>query len=488
MRFSKLLFVLLALCSVGQFVACKKDNPKVVYREIPPPIPSGTVPPVPNPPPRPGFVDNDVFENDFLVSVVDVGEFDREFTRSIDACDTLNEGGDLSVAINAIDKTLNSISKETELVRTVGVGEQDCIRMFDLRDYGLTREDWRTIERADPWNIVSQTARGQLLIQLTQTLKPWLHAKNFLEVANSAEVYYEILEVPDNLNEFENEFLGCDFQEDFDNADKDLSLHGISNSQIALQKLRLFQRADCAEGFVWKTFDTDLNDADVFVGNINLRNLFEAPFPIEANQLRTFAATAHEYIALRENGTLLFALFAATGERQNAAPLTTVQDTRAVGKSLPGEIQNPRSCYSCHNTATIEKRDEVLTRVLSNDDYNNEERERASAYFNPVKHVFFAQDQQEYCSNIADIGTSCADIDTINQQTDDYRLEWDLDQLAAFFRKKPAEMADCVRSSAGGNAKIGQILVGSTVAFQDILLAKDDLIADCSLFNDQFGG
>jgi hypothetical protein len=479
--------ILFSLCVLGTLIyqtSCDMEKEKPNKSGLPPP--PVILPPLPPAPPSlPGQVSLDRMESDMLAYLYSVQAEDRLNTRFLNTCSKLNEGENLKPFIQAVDKTLNSLSTERDLVSAVGADPQNCLRSFDLRDFAITSREWEYIGANDPFKLVSNTARGQLIQQLTQTRQPWFHADNFANITLAANVYYATVGVPSTLQSF-YQFVGVNLQQAFDQVDRDLYLAGKTNSPISLQKPRLMLRADSRDGAIYATYDTDLNGSRA--------NLFENPFPVEARSAKTFVHDAQEFIWHLPNQMLGWALFAANGARQDFAPLTTVVDVNAGG--LDPTIRAARSCSRCHSNGLIVWEDEILIKIVgdprrgipANPNFDVADRQRAQAFYgNNGLTAALQKDNKIFCDAQQRLGISCNDKDPINISIDDFLNEWDLGQYAGFLMLTKDQLTTCIQSSLQGSNQIGQILAGSTVQLETIIAVTPVLIRDCNLFNDDLG-
>ena len=484
--FFVLFFVLSSGCKSGK---TKKETVFVDQQTpeqpptIPPPLPPGQTPEVPPPVARgPDFISFAAFETAVLNDLSNLPEQDRLDARYLVLSDKFNEGDPrLEAYGDSLAKGINQLSLERDLYYSDVVLESgESIYRLDIDEIGLTRSEWRLIESNDPFKFESFTARGLLIKQLTQARRPWIHANNFMTIAHNDDVYYEIMDVPANLNTFYN-FLGVDIQQQFDDVDEDLYLMGFFGSAISLQKNRMLIRLDSRDGKLWGTYDTVLEN--VVSGP---RNLFENPFPFEARTARVFGHDAQEFIYTLPNGLHGYALFNAAGVRENFAPTNIVIDVNANG--LDPTIRNSLSCMRCHSNGIIEATDQIAEHVDGNPDFNNLDQQVSEAFFGKSgASAAFGQDNKNYCDSLQRIGISCADRDPVNGLTDSFRKEWDLKQTASFFFMDEDEFATALNGSAQGRAQIGQLLSGGLVSLQQIIQTTPILIEDFNLFQDDLG-
>ena len=469
------------IVALALIVSCqvKKGTEKTTIIEAPAPPP--IIGPLPNPVPNsPDFVRFANFESNILISLNDVSAAKRRETIHVDICDKFNEKrGGMPAFRQAIHKGLNQLNNQKdELLRAKPSDPNECIFKFNLDDYGLTRDDWKLIQKYDPFKLESFTARGLLIKQLTGLDRPWIHASNLNFIALNANVYYKILDVPSNVAEIWP-FLGVNIQDEFDSFDDDLFMLGFFGSPISIQKNRMLLRIDGRDGPVWSTYDT------IVVNQINAgRNLFENPFPVEARSRRVFEHDGQEFIYTLPNGLHGYILADAVGNLQTEAPLNLVFDVNSGG--LSPVILNGYTCLKCHNGGVISAQDQVREHIDGNPNFDAVDSQLSNSYFRPkaANDAIFRRDQLKYREALAGLGINASDPDPVNVLSDDFRREWDLNQLASFYFLTTLEMRNCIEGSATAREQIGSVLNGSTVSLDNVIRVNPFLIRDCNLFQD----
>ena len=473
---------------IALFLSCQnKTTTERIPVRAPEPIQVPTPPVItpvgPGVPAPSGFISFASFEDQLIDDLTQIQDTDRIFTVFVPLTAQFIEGaGDMDFYRQGIDKGLNFVSVERELTRLTPVGNQGIYRL-DIRDYGITREQWQLITDNDPFAFESFTDRGELIKDLTQFDKPWVHAANFLNIVHNNDVYYDVLEIPALLTDFLANTVGVNLQDEFDNIEEELFLVGLFDSPIALQKNRMLLRAQGRDGIFWSTYDTVVEDQVS-----RAKNLFENPFPLEAGSARIFQHDAQEFIFTLPNNCSGYALFNAAGLRENFAPLNIVVDVLAGG--LDPTIRNSLSCMRCHSQGVLAADDSLRDAVIGNPDFNIDDQQRAQAFFklNGALQAAFSKDQRDFQSNcLSPLGISASPEDPVNALVDDFRREWDLAQTAAFFFLREAEMAECIESSVTVRAQIGQLIRGENVSLQQMIATAPVIIEDCNLFQDDLG-
>lgn len=445
------------------------------------PAPGGQIDPPDPVNPLPGLVSFQAFESEALADLTSLASVQQLNARYITVCDQYNAGSMSPVMRQAVQKGINQISLESNVEPGQWIGEFGCTLRIDLRDYGLTPSKWRIIEAADPLRFESQTDRGQLIKQLTQARRSWMHGSNFLETALVNETYYSLLEIPNELGPFLDSYLGCDLQRDFDDFSEDLFLAAVRRSLIALQKNRVILATECREGLMSSTYDFILEGQTSIERSISIN-----PFPLEARSGRSFNEDAQEFIFKLPNQMLGYALF-ANQLRENFAPTNIVTNTNAT---IDPTIRNARSCSQCHASGYLPVDDFIADHVRGNPNFTASDSQKAQAYYgrNAGMKAALAQANQRFQAAVSSLDIDINSPDPINALTDRIRIEMDAAQVAGMLFMNTDEFINALRSSAGGSLAIGQLITGGTISFQDLVLIAPILVQDLNLFQDDLGG
>jgi hypothetical protein len=436
------------------------------------------------PAPRVNFVSFDDFEADVLADLTGLLSVEQENARLIPLCDQLNAGTLNPEMIGGIVKGLNSISLENTPGEVEVIGKGACTIRIDQRDFGLDEvigprgNRWNIIEQDDPLKFESFTDRGLLIKQLTNTKRPWIHGTNFLETV-MIQSYYEIMLIPQDEVVFQRQ-IGCDLQRDFDDFAEELFMAGMRNSLIALQKNRSILFTECDDGPVSITYDTILENVTSAGRNLSIN-----PFPVEARTNNTFQDDASEYIFTLPNGYRGFALYAG-GVREDFAPTNVVADN--VRANINPEIQNARSCFSCHNQGYLEVDDFVADHVRGNPNFDADEIQKAQAYFgrNQAMKAAMRQANEDYFQLLRQ-GNIGVNSDGVNNLTDVIRQQMTARQVAGMLFMQEQEFLQKLQQSPNGVLAIGQLLNGGTINFQDLVQIAPTLIEDLNLFQEDLG-
>lgn len=421
-------------------------------------------------------IDIDYIETEILNDLSKVERGDQPFVRYLVAADISD---DLAVSKKAVDKLLNSlVSESRDINLSTVVDQKKTVYRFDLRTFEIERFNWLQIEAADKINLVSKTNKGRTIQALVLTRKPWLHARNFIEiVTNESRIYYDILNTPDDFLALTKK-LDVDY--DLDLLELRASLIGTNQSPLTTQKNRLLSRHDSLDGYFWSTYD-------IAPGG---DNLFNNPLLEATRSKRVFQFAASEVIYTLPNGLMGFALFNAKGKRQNEAPVDVVRDYQSPVFPAP-VIVNPVSCFRCHGGGILETKDEVREHVVSNGaEFNVDDIERVKSLYKREEsnRVLFKVDNKRYAEALSKLDIIKDQPDPINVIRDDFRLNWDAAKVAAFLFLSEAKFLERLNQSDELREQVGQLLTGGNVTFDQLVLVLPIIVHEFKLFEDPQNG
>lgn len=495
---SFLLAISLLIFVLDRLTGCSVQDPEAKpVTIVPTASPTASPPPIKDP--LDNFLGVDEVESLILkdLSQPQLNKADRENFRYLVMSDIKNEGRTTEKPIQAMNKTINSLSSQRQLMPGFMIDPDNTIMRIDLRDYfaGGGRAVWQRFEQDAVIKIVSQTIRGRTIQFLAQSAQPWAHASIFAETMLTKNTYYDIVGIPPNISLFYANFAKVIPQNEFDAQNRGLTLVGSQNSLIS-ENNRLLQRLTAANGGVWQTFDVDKNNLGA------AQNLFENPFPVEVNPLaapqpnqpqqrivktnRIFKHAASEVIGFLPNGMLAFGLFNAGGGRENAAPQTVVSNSRAVGIGLSSEIQNARDCFACHSAGFIPLADELSAHIKGAPNFNEVEKRLGQELFRPQNEVdkLMILDNQKFLESLVELEID-SDSDPINiALLDPIRSGVSPKEAASFFFLKEEEFIQRLRSVATAQAEVGTLIRGGSISFQQFINSAPQIIKDLNLFQD----
>lgn len=428
-----------------------------------------------------GSIDLFDIESAILSDLAKIEQSDRRNTRYLVMSHKLNLGeraDQISSRTQAIGKVLNSLNADLEdLYPADAIDEKKSIYRFDLRTYALERSDWLLIEDNDKFDVESFTDEGETIKFLTGARKAWLHFDNFIDITQEASVYYEIMDVSNDLLTFFND-VGVNVQAQFD--DFSSMFLGFNGSEISNQKNRLIVRFEGRDGYVWITFDPIDIDGD------RTRNLFAFPCLLGTGCDEIFNFAAGEVIWTLPNGMQGYALYDSAGVRQDkaAVELGIVFDTRSP---VDPEINNAIDCHRCHAKGILPSVDEIREHVLRNgNQFDADDRQIILELYKDqgANNAAFQLDNRIYANALESIGVNQNIDDPITSAWDDHLLDWSSEEVGSFLFISPSELKSCIEGSAGASSEVGQLVTGGRITFDQFVEVLPTLKLDCRLFQE----
>jgi hypothetical protein len=451
------------------------------------------------------FVDEDYIEEKIEADLTRLDNRSRENSTYVVFAHQYNQRVPKEVYdlhVQGMLKSLNSLSRNENLAQATPIDVRETVWRVNLEDFDLDsdvrfgrkflangqvadNDFWDLVIRAEPFQLESFTTRGLNIKALSGRRVTWLHADNFTFTSHeNDQLYYAALGVPTTLDAF-FDAIGVDFQECFD--DFEVVMAGGFGSPISLNKNRMILRCRTERsalaregGYMWYTQDP------IALDGVAERNLFQFPFPKEANSALVFDFAAGEIIWTMPNGMQGYVLFDSNGIRQAEAPVFIVTDTDSPFSPV---IENSISCHRCHAKGIIPMGDEVRNSVLANaTEFDRDDVERVKAFYPPASALndVFRQDRDQFKRTMDQLGVSTLGADPLNFTTDAHRKDWTLEEFCSFILIDLNQCQQLLRESAAVKAQIGQLLTGGTVSRDQIIQAFPQVIADFRLGLDDF--
>lgn len=275
---------------------------------------------------------------------------EREDIRYIDMANLSNSDisdAELETARQALSFALNSLSFGQKVVEPEPVDSAGTILRVDLDDYGWDHETWAEITELYPYAVSydedslvfpRDERYAERLREETGAAIPYVQADWLISEGTQAPLYYDILELPSTVEEFEAQ-LGIDIDTNIDEDNVDRA--GFSDSTLSEQN-RVIERHELpnSRGALWVgyTFESETDE----------RNIFANPLD--------FQEDGREYLFNLPNGMQAYYLSDEEGQRLDKAPQELVTDASRPDNA----VQSGLSCMGCHNgDGIIPKDDEV---------------------------------------------------------------------------------------------------------------------------------
>lgn len=385
----------------------------------------------------------------------------------------------------SVGKAVNQISLERDVYVPEAIDKDGTIFRIDREELGINANEWALIVSAARAKILSQTAKAKLVRQIVGTgnQPAWLFLDDFVEAAYTARVYHALTDVPATLNQFLVQ-KGVNLVQELQDRDGDLALGCIIGSKInASLGTRLVAWAESDDGDFVITFDPlklDPNDAQ------QKRSCVANPLLNATGSQKIFEFAASEILYTLPNGGMGAALFAANGQRQDAAPLAVVADNEAPIGVGP-EIKLV-SCQRCHNEGMIDYADVVEQNVRQGGGgFGAADKDRIKDLYlgnGAIKNLL--REHNEKFENFAlNAGFDPKKPDPVSKFGDQLKLDWDCNRAGARVLRTCDELRQAIRVSVTAQATIGQLLQDNTLVTADVFLnTLPQLILDADFFED----
>ena len=264
--------------------------------------------------------------------------FDRSYARYFSMTHLYNAGEPLDVLADyqlALNKLVNGLSWELQIVNPQPINTEQTIYYIDLRDYRWDKsEAWAELEQEYPYHIAfnapEQTGLQEKLTDLQTEMNcevPALHIDWFIANASLPPLYHDILDLPETDRELET-LLGVDVVDNLLNAPgHSVWRAGFSESKVSSNN-RVVERHTSSYGAYWKSYD--------FAGSVGKQNIFVHPI--------SFVHDGGEVVFSLPNGLQAYYLSDAKSNRLDVAPIDIVSNPAASDQ----RVRNGLSCIGCH--------------------------------------------------------------------------------------------------------------------------------------------
>ena len=264
--------------------------------------------------------------------------FNRPYARYFSMTHLSNAGetqATLSDYRIALNKLVNSLSWELQIVNPQPIDTEQTIYYIDLRDYGWDKsEAWTELEQEYPYHIAfnapEQTSLNQKLTDLQTEMNcevPAIHIDWFIANASLPPLYHDILDLPETDFELEQR-LEVDVVDNLLNAPgHSVWRAGFSESKVSSNN-RVVERHTSSYGAYWKSYD--------FAGSVGRQNIFVHPV--------SFVHDGGEVVFSLPNGLQAYYLSDAKSNRLDVAPIDIVSNPAASDQ----RVRNGLSCIGCH--------------------------------------------------------------------------------------------------------------------------------------------
>ncbi|MFK7873248.1 MAG: hypothetical protein AB8C84_08775 [Oligoflexales bacterium] len=339
----------------------------------------------------------------------------------------LNEVGSSDIkkqrSFDALVRTLNSVSKSSQVIKPIVVDATHGLYRFFLSDIGLSQELYRaTYENYNPFQFFDSQDDAGIFLRNEIGPDAVVRGDWLISTALLPPIYKLWLDLPDSLQELKAN-LGIGSESFLEKPT--LVRAGFVDSRVSTQN-RVIQREQTSDGrFFWESFD--------FLENTGLQNVLLKPLgPITENpEGSAFEQDGGEMIFELPNGFMGFYLSDGVGNYLEKGPKPVVLNEEGP-EGFDQNILNGFSCMDCHRAGLIPHTDQVRN-YAGDGGFSAEEVAQILAYYpeNSVVESYIKGDSDRYQKAIEDSGNQTPLVeDVIREVYKEYRAEVSLSQAA----------------------------------------------------------
>jgi Domain of unknown function (DUF4384) len=271
-------------------------------------------------------------------------------------------------------KLLNSLSRNSDVLKLHTIDPEKTIIAFNLDDLEWTEADWNRIIGTYPYAMKPDTTVYDTVASVTGTPLPWIRGDWFGFTASRPPLYYDLLKLPASFAELEKS-TEVDVKSDIEKFL--VKRAGFQNSGVSKHN-RLIERHAIPTGYFWTSYD--------FKGDRPEQSLFIHPLGPVGLSDDAFKHDGGESIFSLPNGFQAYYLNTAKGDRLDKGPTEIVLDDSQLDRAVTDGI----SCFGCHNQGIRQGTDEIRKHVLGDRTFSKEVREQVEALY-PTPEEFKAQ-------------------------------------------------------------------------------------------------
>lgn len=354
----------------------------------------------------------------------------RRFIRYLTLASVYNQGlgkDELQAYRNAVNKLINSLSWHPKIANPKAIDPKGLVLRLDLRDYLWDATLWNLLLKEYPYGVMHESSVARAVVVRSGTRVPCVRADWFLANACRPPLYYELLQIPGNSSELEQQLR---VNVALNIIQERVARAGFNNSGIS-QNNRIIERHDSLTGAYWRTYDFEAVEKNL-TERINLfpdrRNVFAYPLGPGSTE-DTFQHAGGEIIFHLPNGLLGFMLVDKDNLRIDKGPTQIVSDPRRPDRAVEPGV----SCMSCHRQGFIPKEDQLRDHVRKNTrTFDREIRTQIDA-LHPWKDKFLkmmSADSAKFQKALELTGNQVAKAELVSNFTLRYEAGVDLSTLA----------------------------------------------------------
>ena len=264
-------------------------------------------------------------------------------------------------------KLLNSLSRNSDVLKLRTIDPEKTIIAFNLDDLDWTEDDWNRIIGTYPYAMKPDTSVYDTVASVTGTPLAWIRGDWFGFTASRPPLYYDLLKLPKTFPELEKS-ADVDVKSDIEKFL--VKRAGFQKSGVSKHN-RLIERHAIPTGYFWTSYD--------FKGDKPEQSLFIHPLGPDGVSADAFKHDGGETIFSLPNGFQAYYLNTAKGERLDKGPTEIVLDDSQLDRAVTDGI----SCFGCHNQGIRIGTDEIRAHVIKDRTFSKDIREQVEALYPP---------------------------------------------------------------------------------------------------------
>jgi len=367
-------------------------------------------------------------------------------------------------------KLLNSLSRESDVLKMRTIDKEQTIIAFNLDDLGWTEADWNRIVSIYPYAMKPDATSYATVAELTGTPLPWVRGDWFAFTASRPPLYYELLKLPANFAAFTKD-EHVDVKSDIEKFL--VKRAGFQNSGVSKHN-RLIERHALPTGYFWTSYD--------FKGDKPEQSLFIHPLGPDGQD--AFHHDGGETIFSLPNGFQGYYLNTAKGDRLDKGPTEIVLDDSQLDRAVTDGI----SCMGCHNQGIRQATDDIRKHVLADRTFSKEVRTQVEALYPSPEELkdLLDQDAARFRSAMTragldpEIDSQKVGVESINYLAKAYEKSVDLRIAAAEYGLSADAFAQGLANAGGEAAQLKRRLEQGVLPREILETEFKDLIVKVS--------
>ena len=407
----------------------------------------------------------------------------RRFQRYFTISHLWNAGladDELQTVRNALAKLVNSLSWHSDIRVPEAIDVHQTILRIDLRWLMWDATLWNRVLNDYPYGVQDDTATSRAIMIGAASKMPMVRGDWFVATASRAPLYYDLLQLPGNLNELERQ-LRVDATL---NQQQDRAVRAAFNGSGVSRFNRVLERHEGSSGgMYWRTYDFEEPLQNLTERGSLLpdrRNVFAYPLGPGVVE-NSFQHAGGEAIFALPNGLHAYYICKTDNTRLDKAPNQIVSDPKRPDKQVEAGV----SCMSCHVTGILPKADQIRDHFDKNPKaFSKSDRELIPAQY-PGKDIVLAKmeaDMKKYAEAVAKTGAKVSRTEAVSNITLKYEVDLDITLAAAEVGLSADEFRKKITASEVLMRNLGALKIpGGTVSRQVWLQTFGDLVRDLKL-------